>query len=561
MANVKEIKILLSGIAQKILAPGIDVHTTCVKKFLDHIAVPVTLHALQEKFDEHPDNGTLLSIMDVLQQFTIDSEPVHKVGLSEFHKLSVPFLAVIKVEEKVAFTFIYEMNDAHVNYYNHKTGKEQVTDTAAFRKIYTGTILLVEKNVFSGERNYPAQLKKENRQLAARIFSNSLLPLCFIVSSAFSFARYGAASMSAIVFTLFSYLGMIFAGLLVLHDIDGKNSAVHQICSFSKKTNCSSVLDSGASKIWGISWSTIGFVYFSGGLLCLLLSSAYDLPVLFVVSWLNVFSLPYTIFSLYYQYRVVKQWCPVCLAVQGVLISQFVTAWAGGFHTQWPQAEILGSLAMLLLVSFSIPVIGLCLVVPAWKKMERARADKKDLYSLKHNADLFEALLSQQKKITMPAAGLGIFLGASKSQNKLIKVTNPFCTPCAKVHPEIENLIENLDVEVQIIFAISDSDNDDKAMPARHLLAIAEQGNEELTKHALSDWYLPEKKDYTLFSSRYPMSGSLQKQSEKIQAMRKWCVQNGITGTPTFFINGHPLPEMYSVADLKFFFNPVKSFT
>jgi hypothetical protein len=42
MANVKEIKILLSGIAQKILAPGIDVHTTCVKKFLDHIGVPVT---------------------------------------------------------------------------------------------------------------------------------------------------------------------------------------------------------------------------------------------------------------------------------------------------------------------------------------------------------------------------------------------------------------------------------------------------------------------------------------------------------------------------------------
>ncbi|HEY2722735.1 MAG TPA: hypothetical protein VGI82_13465 [Chitinophagaceae bacterium] len=39
-----------------------------------------------------------------------------------------------------------------------------------------------------------------------------------------------------------------------------------------------------------------------------------------MISWLNIFALPYTLFSVYYQWKVAKQWCILCLAVQGLLL-------------------------------------------------------------------------------------------------------------------------------------------------------------------------------------------------------------------------------------------------
>jgi hypothetical protein len=145
-------------------------------------------------------------------------------------------------------------------------------------------------------------------------------------------------------------------------------------------------------------------------------------------------------------------------------------------------------------------------------------------------------------------------------------VCNPYCGPCAKAHSPIEELLHNNpDVQVQIIFTATNDKNDIKAAPVKHLLAIAEKGNEETVKQALDDWYLADKKDYVAFAAKYPMNGELQKQVEKIEAMREWCEKAKITSTPTFFVSlpstsedgqsesFHQLPEMYSVADLRYF--------
>lgn len=76
----------------------------------------------------------------------------------------------------------------------------------------------------------------------------------------------------------------------------------------------------------------------------------------------------------------------------------------------------------------------------------------------------------------------------------------------------------------------------------------------------------PDKKDYDAFGAKYPMTGGLSTQKEELKKMRKWCDTVRITATPTFFVctdtrlkeNSAPvfylLPEMYTVADLKYFF-------
>ncbi len=49
------------------------------------------------------------------------------------------------------------------------------------------------------------------------------------------------------------------------------------------------------------------------------------------------------------------------------------------------------------------------------------------------------------------------------------------------------------------------------------------------------------------------MNGVLKQQDEKVEAMSTWFKETGIAFTPTFFVNGYQLPDIYKVGDLKYF--------
>lgn len=111
----------------------------------------------------------------------------------------------------------------------------------------------------------------------------------------------------------------------------------------------------------------------------------------------------------------------------------------------------------------------------------------------------------------------------------------------------------NLELQLQVIFTASPEEGDSRNAPVKHLLAINEKGDALLTEQALDDWYLAEKKDYDAFATKYPMNGELKQQTGKVKAMHDWCNEVDIQFTPTFFINGQQLPEMYTLADLQYF--------
>ena len=46
----------------------------------------------------------------------------------------------------------------------------------------------------------------------------------------------------------------------------------------------------------------------------------------------------------------------------------------------------------------------------------------------------------------------------------------------------------------------------------------------------------------------------LEGQSYKLDKMRDWCDKMEINFTPTYFINGYQLPEIYNLDDLKYLF-------
>jgi len=118
--------------------------------------------------------------------------------------------------------------------------------------------------------------------------------------------------------------------------------------------------------------------------------------------------------------------------------------------------------------------------------------------------------------------------------------------------PVIDEILENNDdVKVQIIFMAVNDENDKRAKPVKHLMALYEKNDAGLIKKALDDWYMADKKDYDAFSKSYLLNGELERQGQKLEAMDEWCKQTGISFTPTFFINGCQLPATYKIEDLK----------
>lgn len=529
--------------------------------FCNQLQVKITDSSLTRDLQEHPDYPSLLSTSDVFKNYGINNISI-KTTAENLSKLPAPFMAQVKGAKtgEQLFAIVTEVSTDKLNWYNPENKKLETITHTAFTEIFTGYVQLAEVDEHAGEKDYEQKHKKEQTR---HFITNSValsFPLLTIVIAAISAWRVGfSVSIFPIVFTVLTLIGVIVGALLLLYEVDQYNPTLQKVCHAGKKTNCAAILNSNASKIFGISWAAIGFTYFAGVLFSLLGSGIVSPSFLSIASWLNAIVLPYIIYSIYYQWRIAKQWCPMCLAVQAVLFLQFMTALVGGFHTLLPITELELTSVFSTTICFVIPFFAVLLLVPSLEKAKESKKSKIDLQRLKHNPQIFDALLTKQKQITASTDGLGITLGNPDAKYKLTKVCNPNCAPCASAHPIIEDLMyNNSDLQLQLIFTSTPSEEDKRNPPTRHLLAIAEKKDSHLTEQALNDWYLAEnrdysKNDYEKFAAKYPMNGELNQQTEKVKAMYEWCDKEDIQYTPTFFINGHQLPEMYSLADLQYF--------
>ena len=68
----------------------------------------------------------------------------------------------------------------------------------------------------------------------------------------------------------------------------------------------------------------IGLIYFSGCLLAMLPAAIGNTsPNLFIIALLNLFTLPYTLFSIIYQGFIIRSWCLLCLSVMAIFWIEF----------------------------------------------------------------------------------------------------------------------------------------------------------------------------------------------------------------------------------------------
>lgn len=533
-----------------------DLFYTCafVLKLSDVKYNKSTLQSLLEAHVEYP---SLLSLKDVLAEYNVASLAIRK-GNYTYDDIETPFVCSIQKEgwSSPCFTVVTEVDALELTYLDpflHETTK---ITTKEFSKIDKDFILLID---FEEARDEVDYLKNKQLEITKNIVETSpfLLLIGLFIYVIFNNFLHGITLESGIkaIFLSTSLIGILISTLLIRHEVNSHDPFVKEVCGIlGKKSNCTLVLSSKRSSFLGISWSVWGFSFFLSGFIShIFLMQSLDNLVLW--SLISILVSPYLFFSLFYQWYTIKQWCPLCLAVQGLI---FFNALAGivfikKYHFEMAMINYYNLLVILLFGLLTLALSYLAIII-----LKRA-SDSYDFEirwkKLRYSTSIFNSLLAQSNQVTAPFHDTGIIIGNKNASTEIIKVCNPYCGPCSRAHPELDNIIKNNhDLRVRIIFTASGSDHDFTTPPVLHLLAIQEEYGDIIVDEALNEWYLSPNKDYESFSKKYPLKGDVAQQKEKIITMRNWCNDMKIRATPTFFINGRELPDGYSIKDLKYFF-------
>ncbi|HKO81121.1 MAG TPA: vitamin K epoxide reductase family protein [Chitinophagaceae bacterium] len=524
-----------------------------ISQLLSQLQIQVTQTSIKEAIEEHPDYPSMLCISDSLGLWGIVNKS-YKLNKEKLLHLPTPFITNLNSQGGIFIT-VSAISESSISYFDPFKKNGMITRTIdEFEKDWGEIALIVESANLSKEKNY--EIKKQKEALKSLtipfiVASGCLLLLLLIISSLV--LNHTNPFLSGAL-GIIKFLGCIITSILLWYEIDKSNPFIRQICSANGKTDCSAVLESRGAKIFNwLSWSEIGFFYFAGGFLFLLFETSSN--TLSILAWLNLAALPYCFFSIYYQWKVVKQWCPLCLAIQALLLLEFGFL----FFLYWSQFSSAGfiltsHLILLFLTAFLLPVLFWSFSKFYFIQAKSGEKYKQELDRLKYNYQFFESLLSRQKKIENITDDLGIILGNLNGSIVITKVCNPYCDPCAKAHVIINELLQaNSGLKVQIIFNATNQEGDTRKEPVKHFMSIYKHSDQQQMHQALDDWYLSDIKDYEKFAAKYPISEKPEAQDEQITKMSNWCQKNRIEFTPTLFINGNQLPEIYSPADLKFF--------
>ncbi|MGY4536245.1 putative membrane protein [Mucilaginibacter sp. UYNi724] len=515
-----------------------------VTNLLRYLKVAIDPETVIDELEKHPDYPSMLAVSDVLTALHIENS-AFRAEFEILGELSTPFLVNLNTNGG-EFAVVTKMDAKHV-YFSDERKEVNKLGLGNFKLVFEGVALIAEpdKKIIKNGSLLSSVYKFKPAVLTA----GCLLIFLTLLSNSGYFSNLNwLIALLAIIKTG----GLIASILLLVQSVDSNNPLIQVLCQGGDNTDCNAILSSKAAKVFdGLTWSEVGFFYFAGSWMLLQFGGGSP-PVLTVLAILNFLSLPYTVYSIYYQARVAKKWCILCCTIQVLLWLEFlplvINAATTHFYFSYGNYEVF----RLMLICFLTPILLWLMLRPIFFKLQQLRPLKEQLRKFKYNSELFNQVLSAQPQFKQPDENWSIILGKAEANNVITMVTNPYCQPCAKMHKVLSEIInQNGDVQARIVFTAQNTDSDQQTPVTRHLMALNALLDKTQVKNALHDWYEQKQKDYEAWAKAHPVT-LVETDYYKLDAQKAWCEMAEVAVTPTMLINGHLLPSTYQLTDLKY---------
>jgi len=515
-----------------------DTLSFLVQSLLQKNNIKVANEELDFQIQSHPSYPSLHAITGVLSHFEIDNAAIRvPVDTDTLKQLPTSFIGQIKTDDDTDFALIVSKGAKYKIIASDK--KSTIISEAIFLERFTGILVAVEKDEI-----------KNTKQTNTADFQKPLVGAALVLFTLLFF-KYSPSLAAAIYFAL-SSVGLIISLLIIQHDLGLRSKIIDRVCAQeSKTTNCNAVLNSkGATLYKKIKLSDASLVYFiSIAIASLLLSiSNATLNALHIIS---LTALPVVIYSIYYQIKVSKNWCMLCLGIASVLVLQA----SFFFFTNAAFTGLKMETILLISFSFSISASGWLFISSRLKEEQAYKKLKIEATKFKRNFHLFNTLLQQSETVdTTLINAPEIVLGNTNAPLKITIITNPFCGHCKSVHTMVESILRTYhnDLSITIRFNINPNDLEDKGvLVATRLLELFHTESELICLEAIHDIYT--NRDAKSWLIKWEKSTYTDIYASILEAEYNWCLANNINFTPEILINGKSYPKAYERSDLPYF--------
>lgn len=517
--------------------------TSVVFRILRNARIKVTFTSIVEYLKSHPNYPSLKCICDFFNEMNILNYAL-RIDESDLYNLNDPFIAH-KKESGGKVLMVYSINKEHVVYADSLRGNKTIT-TRQFLENWDGVVIVIEPSELSGEADYNEKRKNEiinNALLPSVIFVFSLAVIYgVVINKSFSVGLPGTSLMALI----FSHLiGFTFSLLLLRHELNLRTKFTDKLCHIATNADCDAVTKSKASKIFGnITWADAGVAYFTGGLITLfILPVTYSLNILLIIT---IAALPYPVFSILYQWLKIKKWCPLCLSVQFVIILESIIA----FNVlKINELNIIYLIPVLII--FSIVFLIVLLLKFFFISDREKEYMKLESLKMKRDPEVFLYKLKKGERIDIPSDKSALIFGDMQS-DVLISVFLSFhCSACARKFDSILKLIaHNYKIKIQLIF--SPSKDEMSVSLLKTIFGLMKSGQNKIFLEELKTWYKTDIKTRL----KLLIVNNIQDMPDGFEEMIKYnssLFQTGkVTRVPSVYVNGYPLPDTYSLEDIRY---------
>ncbi|SFN91868.1 Uncharacterized membrane protein [Bizionia echini] len=521
-----------------------DSLTFLLDSFLKKNKIFIDREELEFQIKSHPSYPSLHTITGVLNHFNIENiavnVPVNKETLEQLPK---SFIAQIRNNNSNDFSLVVKKEKKNKLIFGNQ--ESETISKEIFLKKFTGILVGIEQD----ETINTNQLKTTNFQKPLFILALVLFILLFFKNN---------VNILAPIYFILSLAGISISYLIVQHDLGLSSKIVDSICSQeSKTTNCNAVLNSkGATLFKNIKLSDLSFIYFISISIgsFLLITTNNSLKSLYVIS---LAAFPVVIYSIYYQVKISKTWCLLCLGVASVLVCQSLMFLFTDINLKTINIE------SILLVGFSFSVIASfwLFIVTKLKDEQAYKKLKIESSKFKRNFDLFNTLLQQSETVnTLLPDTSEIVLGNKKAILNITIITNPFCGHCKAVHNLAETILRKHHNELNITIRFNINTNNletDGVLVSSRLLELFHIESEIKCLEALHEIY--NNPDAKSWLQKWKTSSNNDYISI-LEAEYNWCLVNNINFTPEILINGQSFPKAYDRSDLVFFIEELAEF-
>lgn len=508
--------------------------------FLRCLGIKYTDQYAEKLFNEHPHKYNLFGLSKMLSEYKIENQGIKILDKGKLiHDLEAPFIAHIGFD----FVVVYKINKEIVSYIWQK--RDISVSIQEFCKIWTGIILYAEPDEMSIEPDFKNHHKKEKfKQL-----EKSALLVILVLLLAFAFIKNGVYSrIECFLLAIINIAGIYTGYLLVLKQMHIQSEYADKICSLFKQSDCNNILDSDAAKFGGvIGWSEIGLGYFITNIFIITCLPTY-LPYMAII---NIISLPYSFWSIWFQKFKAKQWCPLCLIVQLLLWLIFGVNLIFGVIS----ISVFNLIDLLLVGSlYLISMLFINILIPNLGKNKNEERAIQELNSLKADEDILATFLRKQPKYTVDKNSSKILFGNPDANILITILTNPHCEPCGRMHTRVEKILsENKNICIQYIMSYFSSLN--LEISNKFLIAVYLNNEEEERMTVYNRWFNKEKYNKDNFIKSYNLNLEAEEVIKEFEKHSIWKEQSGLSATPTILLNGHILPNNYKIEDLRYITN------